>query len=218
MRRIFVAVTFLLSLAAATVTPEAALAQGNRTKVTYTVEFRAVGSPLDVNCEVTGTDVLTGTIVGYEPPVEYEDNEYVGTLTRTTRLTTCGTRRDAAGIDHVCSINYVGDGFADVLLTVYEGERGAYLEYISDRAAYGPLLPPRPAGSMNSSVTGTCDPAELAQLQNEYAEGQTAQSPNGQPLEVLGFPPLSPRPSFPLVFPADPPNSVWTLTVLDRQP
>lgn len=208
----------LAAVAAASFTPGSAAAQGNRTKVTYTVEFRTTGALLDPNCTATGTDVLAGTIVGFEPPLPDEDNEYVGTLTRTTRITTCGTRRNAAGIDAVCSINYVGNGFADVIFTLQEGQRGGYLQYIPNRAAWSALLPPRPAGPTNSVVTGTCDPAELAQLQSDYDGGQTAGSPSGQPLEVPGFPPLRPRPSFPLVFPPTPPNSIWTLTVLDRQP
>ena len=208
----------LTSFAAATFTPRTAAAQGNRTKVTYTVEFRTTGALLDANCTATGTDVLTGTLVGFEPPLPGEDNEYVGTLTRTTRITTCGTRRNAAGIDANCSINYVGNGFADVMFTLQEGKRGGYLEYIPSRETWAALLPPRPVGPVNSAVTGTCDPAELAQLQADYDKGQTAGSPNGQPLEVSGFPPLSPRPSFPIAFPPTPPRSIWTLTVLDRRP
>lgn len=208
----------MAAVATAALTPRTAAAQGGRTKVTYTVEFSTTGALLDQNCTATGTDVLAGTIVGFEPPLPDEDNEYVGTLTRTTRITTCGSRRDAAGIDHVCSITYVGNGFADVIFTLYEGQRGGYLQYIQNRAAYSALLPPRPAGPANSVVTGTCDPAELAQLQADYDQGQTAGSPSGQPLEVTGFPPLSPRPSFPFAFPPAPPESIWTLTVLDRRP
>jgi hypothetical protein len=219
-RDVIVACRFLTlaAVALASLSPTTVAAQGNRTKVTYTVEFRTTGALLDRNCTATGTDVLTGTIVGYEPALPNEDNEYVGTLTRTTRITTCGSRRNAAGVDAVCSINYVGNGFADVMFTLHEGKRGAYLEYIPNRAEWAALLPPLPAGPVNSVVTGTCDPAELAQLQSEYAEGQTAGSPNGQPLEVSGFPPLSSRPTFPLTFPPTPPRSIWTLTVLDRRP
>ena len=214
-------VVCILSLAAVATelfTPRIADAQGNRTKVTYTVEFSTTGALLDQNCTATGTDVLTGTIVGFEPALPDEDNEYVGTLTRTTSITTCGTRRDAAGEDHVCSISYVGNGFADVMFTLYEGQRGGYLEYITNRAQWALLLPPQPTGPVNSVVTGTCDPAELAQLQTDYDQGETAGSPNGQPLDVPGFPLLSSRPSFPLAFPPTPPESIWTLTVLDRQP
>src|SRR5688500_8912128 len=175
----------ILSLAAVVTgsfTPTPAGAQGNRTKVTYTVEFRTSGALLDQNCAATGTDVLAGTVVGFEPPVPGEDNEYVGTLTRTTRITTCGTRRNAAGVDAVCSISYVGAGFADGIFTLSEGRRGGNLQYTPNRAAWAALLPPRPAGPTNSAVTGTCEPAELAQLQTDYDAGETAGSPNGQPL------------------------------------
>ena len=209
----------LAAVAAASFTPRTAAAQANQTKVTYTVEFRTTGALLDPNCTSTGTDVLYGQLVGFEPPAANDDNEYVGTLIRSTRITTCGVRRNAAGIDNVCSINYVGDGLADVVFTLYEGQHGGYLEYVPNRAAYGPIWPPRPVGLAQSVVTGTCDPAELAQLQNDYDKGQTAGSPNGQPLEVPGFPPLSPRPTFPLPpFPPAPPKSVWTQTVTDRRP
>lgn len=211
----------ILSLAVvglAPVTPRAAAAQGNRTKVTYTVEFRTTGALLDRTCTATGTDVLAGTMVGFEPPLPDDDNEYVGTLTRTTRITTCGVRRLPDGTDVVCSIAYVGNGFADVIFTLYEGQRGGYLQYIPDRATWAALLPPRPTGPANSVVTGSCDPAELAHLQRAYDTGETAGSPNGHPLEVPGFPPLSPRPSFPLAFPPTPPVTIWTLTVLDRRP
>lgn len=214
---IVVCMLSLAAVATSSFTPTIAAAQGNRTKVTYTVEFRTTGALLDQNCTAAGTDVLTGTIVGFEPPLRGEDNEYVGTLTRTTRITTCGTRRDVAGEDHICSINYVGNGFPDVMFTLYEGG-GGYLEYITNRARWATQLPPRPTGRVNSVVTGTCDPAELAQLQTEYDQGQTAGSPNGQPLEVPGFLPLSLRPLFPLTFAAKPPESIWTLTVLDRRP
>lgn len=66
------------------------------------------------------------------------------------------------------------------MFTLHEGQRGGYLEYIENRAAWAALLPPRPAGPVDSVVTGTCDPAELAQLQSDYDSGQTAGSPNGQ--------------------------------------
>lgn len=206
------------AVATVSLPPRTAAAQQNRTKVTYTVEFRTTGALLDRNCAAAGTDVLAGTIVGLEPPIPNEDNEYVGTLTRTTQITTCGTRRNAAGDDVVCSITYAGKGYPDVKFTLYEGQRGGHLEYISNRVAWAALLPPRPTGPVNSAVTGTCDPAELAQLQSDYDKGETAGSPNGQPLEVPRFPPLGARPSFPFVFAPTPPQSIWTLTVLNRQP
>lgn len=189
-------------------------AAGGRTRVTYTVEFSTDGSLDKTFCVGSGTDVLSGTLVGYEPPLPDEDNEYVGTLRRTTRLTSCDVRRNAAGDDVVCTNNYIGSGLADVKFTLYEGQRGGYLEYVEDRAAWAALWPPRPGGSAASAVTGDCDPAERAQLQSEYDEGQTAGSPNGQPLEVPGLWPGS----FPVTFPPKPPQSIWTLKVIDRQP
>ena len=69
-------------------------------------------------------------------------------------------------------------------------------------------------GPVSSSVTGTCDPVELAQLQTEYDLGQTAGSPSGQPIEVPGLPPST----YPATFPADHPRSIWTLKVLARRP
>ena len=79
----------------------------------------------------------------------------------------------------VCSINYVGDGFADVMFTLSEGQRGGYLQYITDRAAWARLLPPRPSGPVNSVVTGTCDPAELAQLQTSTTRGRPPEARTG---------------------------------------
>ena len=62
--------------------------------------------------------------------------------------------------------------------------------------------------------------ATLVSLPNLFGDEPAVQVSlaNGQPLEVPGFPPLSPRPSFPFAFPPTPPTSIWTLTVLDRQP
>jgi hypothetical protein len=208
------AVTTVTPIVTGSFMPWSAAAQGNRTRVTYTVEFRTTGALLDQTCTATGTDVLVGTLAGLEPPLPDEDNEYVGTLMRTTRITTCGTRRNTAGVDVACSINYIGTGDADVKFTLYEGQRGGYLEYEADTAAYAAVWPPRPAGPASSVVTGTCDPAELAQLQRDYDQGQTAGSPNGQPLEVPGLPPNS----FPFVFRPKPPQSIWTLTVTGRRP
>lgn len=213
------AVLPLAAVATAPFAPSTAAAQEEQTKVTYTVEFRTTGELLDPNCAGSGTDVLTGTLVGFEPAEAGEDTEYVGTLTRTTTITTCGLRRSAPDIDSVCSINYVGNGLADVVFTLYADGRGGYLQYIDNRRAWAALLPPPPVGAVvNSQVTGTCDRAELDELQNEYGEGQTAGSPNGQPLEVSGWPSLDRQPTFPLEFPPDPPISIWTLTLLDRRP
>ena len=107
--------------------PATAAGQGGRTKVSYDVELSTRGSLLDPNCTATGTDVLTGTLVGMEPALPDEDNEYVGTLTRSTRISICGSRRNAAGIDFVCNMSITGNGFPDVMLTIYADGRGGWL-------------------------------------------------------------------------------------------
>lgn len=206
-----------LSLVAATSTllaPVTATAQAGRVKVSYDVEFSTTGPLLDRNCQASGTDVLTGTLVGLEPALRDEPNVYVGTLKRTTSITTCGERTLGDGREVVCSMTYSGSGFADVKLTIEEGERDGWLQYLERGGAWSQWLPPRPSGRTSSSVTGTCDPAEMAQLQNEYDGGETAGSPNGQPIEV---PALSPLPAD-STFHAKPPVSIWTLKVLRRRP
>jgi hypothetical protein len=188
-------------------------AQGARTRVEYDVEFSTLGSLLDRNCSATGTDILVGTLVGYEPALTDEPNEYVGTLTRFTDITICGSRTTTAGIDVVCSINIKGQGLADVELRIEEGQRDGYLQYV-DRTAWRGTWPPRPSATYRSTVTGTCDPAEMAHLQSEYDKGQTAGSPSGQPIEVPSLPP----PSYPYIFAHNHPRSIWTLKVERRRP
>lgn len=200
----------------ACILPLTAVAQGNPRRVEYDVEFSVTGSVLDRNCAASGTDVLVGTLTGYEP-AGLNPNVYVGMLTRTTRINICGSRRNATtGTDVVCSMNITGDGSPEVMLTIEPGQRGGYLQYISDRATYSALLAtlPRQLGQQFTQVTGTCDPAEMAYIQNEYDKGQTAGSPSGQPIEVPALPP----PSYPFMFPANPPVSIWTLKVFRRRP
>lgn len=188
-------------------------AQAGRTRVEYDVEFSTLGSLLDPTCSGAGTDVLTGTLVGFEPAARNDSNEYVGTLTRFTDITTCGTRRTPAGEDVVCSINIKGQGLADVELKIEAGQRDGYVKYV-DRADWRGSWPPRPSATPRSTVTGTCDPAELAQLQTEYAEGSTAGSPSGQQIEVPSLPPRS----YPFTFAHNYPRSIWTLKVMRRRP
>jgi hypothetical protein len=188
-------------------------AQGGRTRVEYDVEFSTLGTLLDRNCTAAGDDVLVGTLVGYEPALPDDPNEYVGTLTRFTNITICGTRRSTSGTDVVCSINIKGKGLADVELRIEAGQREGYLQYV-DRSDWRGTWPPRPSATHSSTVTGTCDPAELAQLQSDYDEGQTAGSPNGQPIEVPSLPP----PRYPFTFAHNHPRSIWTLKVLRRRP
>ncbi|MGE0440192.1 MAG: hypothetical protein AB7L66_12355 [Gemmatimonadales bacterium] len=193
--------------------PAASRAQ-DRNRVSYDVEFRVEGSALDRNCAAAGTDVLTGTLVGLEPAPSNEGNEYVGTLKRITRITTCGSRTTAAGHDVVCTLTYDGQGWADVILTLGDDRRGGWLQYLTSRTDWAHLLPPARLQLTGETVTGTCDPTEMAQLEDEYHGGQTAGSPNGQPIEMTAFP----TSGLPAAFPARPPESVWTLRVLARRP
>ena len=195
-----------------------------RRKVSYEVEFSTTGGRLDNNCQASGTDVLRGTMTGMElaaaprTPAELaeaeEPTEYVGMLVRNTQISICGSRRDAQGIDHVCGINIMGADVVDVKLTIEPGQRGGYLEYLDDRAAYAQWLPPLP-GRGASTVTGTCEAAEMAHMRNVWTDGQTAGSPNGQPIEVRSLPPAG---AYPVTFQANPPISIWTLKVVRRVP
>lgn len=204
----------LATAACLCLSPPAAVAQGGRVRVEYDVEFSTRGPLLDSNCPATGTDVLTGTLVGFEPALPDEPNEYVGKLMRSTRISVCGSRTNAAGVDVVCSINIAGGGFPVVILTVESGQQGAWLKYLTNPGRWTVLLRPPPAGQAYSTVTGTCDPAELAHLQASYDNGDTAGSPSGQPIELPGLPP----PGIPATFAANHPESIWTLKVLARRP
>ena len=188
--------------------------QGRRTWVRYDVEFFTIGSLLDPNCAATGTDSLVGTLVGLEPTPTHEPNQYFGTLRRSTKITTCGERTLADGREVVCSQSFTGAGFADVILKVEPDSQGGWLQYLDDRTPWDSILPPRPPGRTVSTVTGTCDPAEMAQLQSEYDAGETAGSPSGQPIEVTRLPPDT----IPFTFRAKPPVSIWTLMVKRRRP
>jgi hypothetical protein len=192
------------------------------TRVEYDVEFRVVGSLLDANCAASGTDVLTGTLIGFEParPSRNDAISYVGTMVRQTSIGTCGERMDAAGVGHACNMTITGSGLAEVMLTIDAGRRDAYLEYLDNRAMYVTILSSirQPIVPVTSTVTGTCDPAETGPMQATYHKGQTGGSPNGQPIELPGFPPLSQPITSPLVYPPNPPQSIWSLTVNARRP
>jgi hypothetical protein len=194
-------------------------AQGRPTVVEYDVEFSVQASPLDNQCPLTGSDVLKGTLVGYEPAPRNATRAYVGTLLRSTGIGTCSSRRNpGTDVDVVCSMSITGDGAVEVILEIQAGQAEGYLQYIENRALWAPLLAlrPRPPGPLRSpSVTGTCDPQEMADIQNAYAEGSTGGSPSGQPIDIAVFPP----PSYPHTYaPLDTRRTVWTMKVLARRP
>ena len=136
------------------------------------------------NCKVNpnGTDRLTGTLIGFEPPAQDEDVEYAGNLKRDTAIDFCETRgKSRPGDDERvwCVISLTGATTTRVNLTVYgEADRGAFLKAV-------------PAGATTKSATGTCDPQETSAALNDYPASSDggAASPNGQPIEDAFSPP-----------------------------
>jgi hypothetical protein len=181
--------------------------QGGRTQVSYDVEFSTVGLlPSGSNpCQrAMGSDKLTGTLTGWEPAPAHKDNTYAGVLLRDTDLTVCDVAPDPSkpGEHTHCWMRIVGSARVPVEFELYADQRGGYLK-AQDTAVT----------VISSSVTGSCDPAEMAQLQADYGTMSTAGSPDGQPLEVPDLPRVV---STPRTFPANPPRSRWTLTATRR--
>ncbi|MEZ4588902.1 MAG: hypothetical protein R2909_21225, partial [Gemmatimonadales bacterium] len=103
-----------------------------------------------------------------------------------------------------CNINIQGRALVDVVLELEAFGRGAYLQAQDTGVAV-----------THSSVQGSCDPAEMAQWENDYFTMSTAGSPDGQPIELFGLPSAAP---YPQTFAAKPPESIWTLKILARRP
>lgn len=184
-------------------------AQGGQVHVSYDVEFSTIGSLQSgaAPCpNAAGFDKLTGTLTGREPAPAHEDNTYSGVLVRDTDLTVCDVApRPGRPDEHMrCWMNIQGKASVPVEFELYADQRGGYL-MAQDTAVT----------VFSSRVTGTCEPADMAQLQRDYGTMSTAGSPDGQPLEVPDLPRVV---SAPMVFPADPPRSLWTLTVTGRRP
>jgi hypothetical protein len=189
--------------------PGPASAQSGQVQVSYDVVFSTTGAhlsgPAGVCTSSAGKDQLSGTIVGEEPAPAHEDIIYKGRLIRDTDVTFCyvGTNPSKPDEHFTCSVNVKGRAEVPVEFKLYADNRGGYLQ-AQDTAVR----------VLSSSVTGNCDPPEMAEWQRDYGLGSTAGSPDGQPVEV----PVMPRALFPKTFPPDPPKSIWTLTVLSRQP
>ena len=183
--------------------------QGGQVQVSYDVEFSTVGS-LQTGAapcpNAAGHDKLTGTLTGREPPPAHEDNTYSGVLVRDTDLTVCDVAPNPGrpGEHMHCWMNIKGKARVPVEFQLYTDQRGGYLKAQDTSVTV-----------LSSIVTGTCEPAEMAQLQRDYGTMSTAGSPDGQPLEVPDMPRVV---SSPRIFPANPPLSLWTLTVTGRRP
>lgn len=208
-------VGLLLSLASVR-----APAQRGPERVSYDVEFSTTGNMMARDGQCTngaGYDILTGTISGFEPPPPNEDYVYEGKLTRKTKISFCYTATDNDGNSRACTANVSGTAEAWFELKLGVGGRGGYLKLIDDK----------PVKVIASSVTGTCDPAEMAEWQSDYGSMVTAGSPNGQPINVVAMPRIGP---FPKIFeplprrkqagpqnrspgPSDGEDGIWTLTV-----
>lgn len=169
----------------------------------------AASKDCDAITNPRGYDSLVGTLKGIENPAEPdEDVVYTGTLKRTTRIDYCLTRpKSQATPDELvwCVDTLTAAATMAVELTVY-GEDGN-----------GAWLKATPIGKADSAnVRGTCDAAETNEILKDYPSGESAGSPDGQPIAEpaalkmllqgirrlrLGY------------FPPDPPRTAWGLRV-----
>lgn len=185
--------------------------QSGQVQVSYDVEFYTTGALMSApgTCgSASGTDKLTGTITGWEPAQNDDDITYKGRLTRVTDVTSCSVaRRPNTDQDYHCSVSIKGKASVPVEFDLYYDKRGGYLR-AQDTAVT----------VIQSSVTGNCDQAEMAQWQSEYFRMNTAGSPDGQPINV----PALPRGGFPVTFAPSPAQGgdrgIWTLIVRARRP
>ncbi len=161
---------------------------------------------------VHGYDSLVGTVRAEEPAGPTDDDVvYSGRLRRITRLDNCDTKPNPTPDQLTwCVATLTGAATIRVELTVYgDPGQGAYLKADS-------------AGKPDSvSVRGTCTQADMDELRNGYPGGESAGSPDGQPIADLnppkftesGIPRL--RPGY---FPPVAPQSAWGLRVVRAVP
>lgn len=124
--------------------------------------------------DLQGYDSLVGTISGIETPNQPdEDVVYTGTLRRRTRLDYCETR-PAPTSDQLawCVAKLIGAARMDVEVTVYgEADRGAWIKAVP---AKNPLD--------SATVAGNCLQADMDSIRVDYPSGESAGSPDGQPI------------------------------------
>jgi hypothetical protein len=198
-------------------------AQRGQVRVSYDVEFFT--SPVNERgapcAGAAGFDKVSGTITGFEPAPQHEDNVYEGLLTRTTQYTACNVADDPSkpGEYINCLVTVSGRAEGWFSLDVYADGRGAYLKALLDK----------PVRVISSAVTGNCDRPEMAEWQRDYGSMSTAGSPDGQPINLTTlprtgpfprpFPPLSPTPTpARAAGPSAGDAGTWTLTVTGRRP
>jgi hypothetical protein len=174
----------------------------------------ATSSSCDAIANRQGYDSLVGTVKGFENPAEPDaDVVYVGTLKRKTTIDYCLTRpKSPATPDELvwCVDTLTAAATMEVELTVY-GEDGN-----------GAWLKAKPIGNADSiDVKGTCDAAETNQIRQDYPGGESAGSPDGQPIAELGNLKLAMQGIRRLrlgYFPPSPPETAWGLRVTRAVP
>lgn len=138
------------------------------------------GTANSVDCDrlanPRGYDSLTGVLSGIEDTGRPGDGTvYRGTLRRHSRLDYClsqGRRDDNDDEQMWCVVSLVGAAKMHVELEVYgEDGRGAWLKADADSA---------PPDSVR--VGGTCRQALQRETHDEFPSGETAGSPDGQPI------------------------------------
>jgi hypothetical protein len=157
----------------------------------------------------TGYDSLIGTVKGIENLAEPdEDVVYTGTLKRKTRIDYCLTKpKSPATPDELvwCVDTLTAAATMEVEVTVY-GEDGN-----------GAWVKAKPVGNPDSlNVKGNCDAQETNQIRQDYPGGESAGTPDGQPIAepanakfvVQGIRRL--RVGY---FPPKPPETAWGLRV-----
>jgi hypothetical protein len=162
-----------------------------------------------------GYDSLVGTVTGDETPATDEDVVYSGLLRRSTKMDFCELKRGPAPDMPVhCRATLTGSAFMNVEIEVYgEAGRGAWL-----KATPG-------SGPVVDSVSGNCDPPEMAAILAAYPGGTPGDaggggSPDGQPIvedTVMFFQGGQARLRVGY-YPPDPRDHPWDLRVIRRIP
>jgi hypothetical protein len=160
--------------------------------------------------DAKGYDSLVGTLKGIENAGEPdEDVVYTGTLRRLTKIDYCQSRGRRSPSDDetvLCVATLTAAARMEVELTVYgEDGNGAWLK------AEPAKTPPD-----SVKVKGTCEPADMDSIRVDYPKGESAGSPDGQPIaepDTLKFALKGIRRLRAGYFAATPPETVWGLRV-----
>lgn len=190
-----------------------------RAPVAYEIELRMTGytglissSGCDAITDPTGYDVLKGIVKATEDPDPGADQEYSGTLTRSTKIDYCLVK-PAPTEDQVkeCVARLTGGALMLVQIEVYgEHGRGAWVK--AEPVVGTPFAPP--------TVVGDCKRDEQDEIKQDYPSGESAGSPSGQPIAENPANPMFvngharlPAQGF---FPPKRPETLWSLRVIRK--